>query len=89
MKNMGIVQGSLEQAQALIIGTDTVYVHTNIEPVTQDNEGTPIEGLYQYNEIQYEKDEYIKMMSEKNEELELQVVNTQMALCEIFESMGV
>lgn len=89
MKDMGIVQGSAEQAQELIIGIDTVYVHTNIIPVTEDAEGNPIEGLFQFNEVQYGKDEYIKIIAEKNASLENEVTNTQIALTEIFESMGV
>lgn len=89
MKNMGIVQGSAEQAQELIVGIDTVYVHTNIIPVTQDAEGNPIEGLFQFNEVQYDKDEYIKVMAEKNAVMETELTSTQLALVEIYESMGV
>ena len=87
MKNMGIVQGSAEQAQELIVGIDTVYVHTNIIPVTQDAEGNPIEGLFQFNEVQYDKDEYIKVMAEKNDSLDQQLTDTQLALCEVYEGM--
>ena len=36
MKHIGIVQGNSEQAQELVIGKDTVYVHTNIPPVEKD-----------------------------------------------------
>jgi hypothetical protein len=57
MKDMGIIQGSAAQAVPLIIGKDTVYVHTDITPVEGE------EGLFQYHEIQYEKDEYIKLMA--------------------------
>lgn len=89
MKNMGIVQGSAEQAQELIVGIDTVYVHTNIVPVTQDAEGNPVEGLFQFNEVQYDKDEYIKVMAEKNAVMETELTSTQLALVEIYESMGV
>lgn len=89
MKNMGIVQGSAEQAQELIVGIDTVYVHTNIVPVTQDAEGNPIEGLFQFNEVQYDKDEYIKVMAEKNAAMETELTSTQLALVEIYESIGV
>ena len=85
MKDMGIVQGSAEQAQELIVGTDTVYVHTNITPVTEDAEGNPVEGLFQFNEVQYDKDEYIKIISEKNSELENQLTDTQLALCDVYE----
>ena len=60
MKDMGIVRGSAAQAEPLIIGKDTVYVHSNIKPV--ENE----EGLFEYHEIQYEKDEYIKLIAEQS-----------------------
>lgn len=60
MKDMGIVRGSATQAEPLIIGKDTVYVHSNIKPVEDE------EGLFEYHEIQYEKDEYIKLMAEQS-----------------------
>lgn len=59
MKDMGIVQGSPEMAVPLIVGKDTVYVHTDIHQVP-DAEGNMV---WQYHEIQYEKDEYIKLMA--------------------------
>ena len=60
MMDMGIVQGSAAMAKPLVIGKDTVYVHTNIKPVEDE------EGLFEYHEIQYEKDEYIKLMAEQS-----------------------
>lgn len=61
MIDVGIIQGSKEQAKPLIVGTDTVYVHYDIEKVeTEDNS-----DIYRYHEIQYNKDEYIKLMSEE------------------------
>ena len=72
MKDMGIVRGSAAQAVPLIIGKDTVYVHTDITPVEGE------EGLFEYHEIQYEKDEYIRM-------LDTQLTDTQLALVEVYE----
>lgn len=63
MKNVGRVRGSAEQAKALVIGIDTVYVHTNIKE-EQD-------GIYSYDEIQYSKDEYICAMQDKLGQLQL------------------
>lgn len=80
MKDVGKIQGSEAQAKELIVNKDMVYVHTNITKVEEEN-------LYEYDEIQYDKDEYIKLISEKNKELEEQINNTQMALCEIYEGM--
>ncbi len=88
MIDKGIVRGSESQAKPLIVGVDTVYVHTNIEQVTTDAEGNSVEGLYQYNEVQYDKDEYIQIMSEKNAALEAEITSTQLALCDVYEMLG-
>ena len=59
MKDYGRIRGSKEQAKPLIIGKDTVYVHTDIVDVEDDQ--------CEYNEVQYGKDEYIGLMSKKAE----------------------
>ena len=87
MKDMGIVFGSAEQAVPLVIGKDTVYVHSDIQQILEDKDGKPVTNLFQYREIQYNKDEYIKLLSEKNDSLGQQLTNTQLALCEIYEGM--
>lgn len=61
MMDMGHVQGSLAQAQPIVVGKDTVYVHSNITP-TDD-------GIYEYDEVQYTKDEYIALLAEQNNTL--------------------
>lgn len=75
MKDMGLIQGSQAQAKELIVGVDTVYVHTNISKVETDSEGNPVDDLFQYNEVQYSKDEYIALLSIRNKELG-ELVNT-------------
>ena len=67
MKNYGIVHGGAEQAVPLVVGKDTVYVHTNITKIEPDpdDEFAPAD-LYSYNEVQYNKDEYIQLISEKS-----------------------
>ena len=87
MKEFKNVQGSLQQAQPLIVNKDTVYVHTNIVQST-DEDGNVVDNLYVYDEVQYTKDEYIKLISDKNETLEKEVIETQLALCELYESLG-
>ena len=87
MKHIGKVVGNTEQARPLVIGKDTVYVHTNIEPVAKD--GKVVEDLFSYDEVQYGKDEYIELMAHKNADLEASLTDTQLALCELYESMGV
>lgn len=62
MKDVGIVQGSGLQAVPLVIGKDTVYVHTDIAQIT-DVEGAT--DLWKYREVQYDKDEYIHLMANR------------------------
>ena len=87
MKEFKNVQGSLQQAQPLIVNKDTVYVHTNIVQAT-DEDGKVVDGLYVYDEVQYTKDEYIQIMAEKNETLERDLTDTQLAIAEIYESLA-
>ena len=88
MIDCGYVTGSKEQAVELIVGIDTVYVHDDIQLLKkEDEQGNPVE-VYQYHEVQYNKDEYIKVMSEKNSELENQLTDTQLALCDVYELIG-
>ena len=65
------VHGSKAASAELIIGLDTVYVHSNVRKC-EDNgpDGKVVEDMYVYDEIQYEKDEYIKLMADKSAELE-------------------
>ena len=87
MKEFKNVQGSTEQAQPLIVNKDTVYVHTNIVQAT-DEDGNIVDGLYVYDEVQYTKDEYIQIMAEKNETLERDLTDTQLAIAEIYDSLA-
>ena len=88
MKNYGIVHGGAEQAVPLVVGKDTVYVHTNIKKLEADpNDEFAPADLYSYEEIQYDKDEYIGLISNKNDTLELQLTDTQIALADVFEKV--
>ena len=80
MTDYGVVTGSKAQAQELIIGVDTVYVHTDIKKLDQKDERGNDMNLYQYHEIQYGKDEYIKKISEASTQLQARMESTQEAL---------
>ena len=86
MKNVGAVIGDSEQAKPIVIGKDTVYVHTDIVPLEED--GKIVDGLFCYNEVQYDKDEYIELIVKQNESLNNDLIDTQLALCEIYETIG-
>ena len=85
MKDFGKTRSTVRPDE-VVIDEYSVWVHSNIkevsEPGMDDQEG--FTG-YEFNMIQYDKDEYILMISEKNQQLEQQVTNTQLALCEVYE----
>lgn len=76
MKKLKDVIGSKEASKELIIGKDTVYIHTNIRPYEDKNDDTAMTSvdkekkseLYIYDEVQMSKDEYLEL---KQQELEL------------------
>lgn len=68
------VQGSKEAAQELIIGKDTVYIHSNIRKVEKTDDLREVEDLYVYDEIQMSKDEYLEKLQK-----ELEVSNNAIA----------
>lgn len=81
MTDYGVVTGSEAQAQELIIGVDTVYVHTDIKKLDQKDEQGNDMNLYQFHEVQYSKDEYIKLLNS-------QVTETQEAIADIYETIA-
>ena len=87
MKDFGKTRSTVKP-DAVVIDDNSVWVHTDIQEVHESvGEDQSFDG-YEFNMIQYEKDEYILMMSEKNSELEKQVTDTQLALCEAYELLG-
>lgn len=81
MKDYGRVRGSKEQAKPLIIGKDTVYVHTDIVDIEDDQ--------CEYNEVQYDKDEFIKLMAETNSALRSDLSAAVMELSMLIAMSGV
>ena len=77
MKDMGIVFGSAEQAVPLVIGKDTVYVHTNIHTVDINNLDGSTYQEYEYDEIQYDKDEYIAYLNNQLLQVQDYIVTQQ------------
>lgn len=85
MKELKDVVGSKESAKELIIGKDTVYIHTNIRKYESKDENFKDGGdLYIYDEIQMTKDEYLESLQEKVETAD----NTIADLMMLVGSMG-
>lgn len=72
-----------------VIDEYSVWIASDIKEVTETeiDEHNVFTG-FEYNLVQYDKNEYIKMMDEKNADLEQQVTDTQLALCDVYEMLG-
>ena len=97
VKNMGVVYGSESAAKPLIIGKDTVYVHTNIKKVSipyktidpeTNEEITTSREEYEYEEIQYTYPEFLQLQADSQSKLQESIQNTQLAMLELYENMG-
>lgn len=87
MVDYGRVKSTVKP-EPIVIDEFSVWQHTDIQEVSE-NIGAENEFIgYEYNMIQYTKDEFILMQSEKNAELFQQITDTQLALCEVYELMG-
>ena len=62
MKDMGYVIGSEAQAKELIIGLDTVYVHSDIQKIKETLPNGEEFEMYKYYEVQYTKQEYAELV---------------------------
>lgn len=74
-------QKSTVRPEELELTETKVFVSSNITEVNEDEtDGQPGFTWYEFDLIEYDKDEYIKIQAEKNESLQNQVEVTQEAL---------
>lgn len=83
MIDYGVVRGATKPAEREFTAT-TVLIATDIQPYTEEVEER-VESGYEYHYVCYDKDEYINLLASKNEELEATVLDTQMALCDLYD----
>lgn len=84
MKDYGR-QRSTVKPEELVVDEFSVWINSDIVPVEETiDEESKFIG-FEFNIIQYEKNEYIKVLSEKNTSLETQLTDTQLALVELYE----
>lgn len=69
------------------VTTSMVYVAANIKTYSAVIEGYEVTG-YVYDYIGYPTEEYINDLGTKNKQLEEELLDTQTALCEVYEMMG-
>lgn len=77
---------STVKPDAVEIDEYSVWVNSDIKEIDVQSEDE-IHTEYEYNQVRYTKDEYIKLIDERNTTLESQLTDTQLALCEIYEGM--
>jgi hypothetical protein len=70
-------QRSTVKPEPMVIDESSVWVHSNIQPV-EETVGEEMFSGWEFNMIQYTKDEYIRM-------LDTQLTDTQLALVEVYE----
>ena len=85
MTDYGTVRSTVKPDE-VEIDEYSVWVNTNIREVEVQTENE-IHTEYEYNQVRYTKDEYIKLLDERNSMLEAQLTDTQLALCELYEGM--
>ena len=83
MKQKRKVHGSKEAAAPFIINHNNIYIHTNIQKVEGDVDAG---DLYEYDELQMTKDEYIEWSKDYISDLELAVAEVA-ALTEEYNSV--
>lgn len=88
MVDFGTVKSTVRPEEK-VIDDYSVWISSDIQEVqVPDLEGESQHTEYEYNLVQYSKDEYIKMIDGKNAELEEQLTDTQLALCDVYEMIG-
>lgn len=88
MKDYGRTRSTVRPEEK-VIDEFSVWIASDIQGITEagidDQEG--FTG-FEYNLVQYDKDEYISMIDDKNASLEQQMTDTQIALCDVYEMLG-
>lgn len=80
---------STVKPEPIVMDEFSVWQHTNITPVSE-NVGTENEFVgFEFDMIQFDKNEFILQQAEENALLQQQVTDTQLALCEVYEQLPV
>lgn len=87
MIHKNVESGSYPEAVKILV--DKVLVANNVR---QEQRGEEFENesitVYIYDVTEYTKDEYIGFLRDKNAELESEILDTQVALCDVYEMIG-
>lgn len=75
---MAKVRGTMKEVPEIEVNIDTVYIRSNIIKVEEDD----FEG-WEYDEVQYDKDEFIELISEEKDRLKRDNINNMKAMVEL------
>lgn len=84
MINHGLIRSTVKP-EPKEIDAYSVWINTNIREIQVQNEEDDAHIEYEFDQVQYSKDEYIKMIDDKNTELEATITDTQLALVDVYE----
>ena len=86
MVDYGRVRSTVKP-EPIVIDEFSVWQHTDIQEVSE-NVGEENEFVgYEFNMVQYDKNEFILKQAKENAELSEQITQTQIALTEVYEMM--
>lgn len=86
MKDYGLQRSSVKPSEREFTESK-VFVYTDIKEVVESSENGDI-SLFEFNMIEYDKDEFIELLSDKNKSLESEITEIQLALCDVYERQG-
>ena len=75
---MAKVRGTMKEVPEIEVNIDTVYVRSNITKIEEED----FIG-WEYDEVQYDKDEFIELISEENDRLKRDNINNMKAMVEL------
>ena len=81
-----IVQSTIKPNE-IEIDEYSVWINSDIHEIKVPDENS-LHTEYEFNQTQYSKDEFIRLMSEQNKNLEDKLTDTQLALCDVYEMIG-
>ena len=84
MVDYGKVRSTVKP-ESIVIDDFSVWQHTNIQEVSENvGEENEFKG-FEFNMVQYTKDEFILQQAAENVSLSQHVTDMQLALCEVYE----
>ena len=86
MKDYGLQRSAVKPSEREFTETK-VFVYADIKEVVESSENGDI-NLFEFNMIEYDKDEFIELLSDKNKSLESEITEIQLALCDVYERQG-